>query len=289
MNKQKLLTIFFVSLGMMVWAQPKKAPPIFKKTSSGLEYKLFPHGGTVKPVPGDVVKAIIVYTNAKDSVIYDSRKSRPDNIFELLAPTFKGGLEEGMMMMSIGDSAVFRVSADSVFLKTFQKPLPPYLKKGSKLIFKVKLQAVQPKETIDHRTPEEIQKDNEKRKETEPKLIEEFISLNNITAAPTPSGLYYIEREVGKGNAVTSKSIVKIIYSCTTLDGTAIDTQSNPIEIDMSLGKITKGMEEGLLLMSEGTKATLIIPSVLAFGSRKINKIQPYTTLIYDLEVVEVK
>lgn len=167
--------------------------------------------------------------------------------------------------------------------------MPPYLKKGSKLIFKVKLQAVQPKETIDHRTPEEIQKDNEKRKETEPKLIEEFITLNNITAAPTPSGLYYIEREVGKGNAVTSKSIVKIIYSCTTLDGTAIDTQSNPIEIDMSLGKITKGMEEGLLLMSEGTKATLIIPSVLAFGSRKINKIQPYTTLIYDLEVVEVK
>ena len=67
-----------------------------------------------------------------------------------------------------------------------------------------------------------------------------------------------------------------------------IDTQSQPIEIDMSAGKITKGMEEGLLKMSMGAKATLIIPSELAFGKRKISTILPYTTLIYDIEVIEV-
>jgi FKBP-type peptidyl-prolyl cis-trans isomerase len=72
------------------------------------------------------------------------------------------------------------------------------------------------------------------------------------------------------------------------LDGALIDKQDKPIEIDMSQGKITKGMQEGLLKMVAGTKATLIIPSELAFSKRKIAMVQPYTTLIYDIEVVEV-
>jgi FKBP-type peptidyl-prolyl cis-trans isomerase len=93
---------------------------------------------------------------------------------------------------------------------------------------------------------------------------------------------------VGSGPAITKEKKVKIIYNCTTLDGAIIDTQTNPIEIDMAAGKITKGMEEGLLKMSMGAKATLIIPSSLAFGKRKISTVLPYTTLIYDLEVIEV-
>lgn len=281
----KRLLLFLLVISSAALAQKKSA---FQKTSTGLEYKIYRNGGTVKPLAGDLIKTVLVYCNHKDSVIFDSRVSRPENVFELLAPTFKGSLEEGMLMMAIGDSAVFRVNADSVYAKTFKIQRPNYVKKGSKLTFRIKLLGVKNKESIDKRTPEEIEKENEERRIAEPKLIADFIELNKIVEHPSPSGLYYIERQAGTGPAITMNSKVKIIYNCTTLDGAVIDTQTNPVEIDMSLGKITKGMEEGLLKMSMGAKATLIIPSTLAFGKRKISTVMPYTTLIYDLEVLEL-
>lgn len=284
MLNKSLLLLAFLS-GNAAFAQQKVA---FQKTATGLEYRIYRNGGKTKPVAGDLIKTILVYTNHKDSVLYDSRISRPENVFELLAPTFKGSLEEGMLMMAIGDSAIFRVSADSIYAKTFKTPRPKYVKKGSKLTFRIKLLGIKTKESLDQRTPEQIEKDNEVRRLAEPQLIKDFVKLNGITEQPTESGLYFIERQAGSGPAVTKTCKVKIVYHCTTLDGAVIDTQSNPIEIDMSLGKITKGMEEGLLKMSMGSKATLIIPSALAFGKRKISTVQPYTTLIYDMEVIEV-
>ncbi len=278
-----LLTLF---LSSAAFGQKKVA---FEKTATGLEYKIFSNGGKIKPAAGDLIKTILVYTNHKDSVIFDSRVSRPDNVFELLAPTFKGSLEEGMLMMAVGDSAIFRVSADSIYAKTFKTAMPRYIKKGTKMNFRIKLLGIKPKESIETRTPEEIERDNEARRVAEPQRIKEFISLNQIQVLPDTSGLYYIEREAGTGNPITQASKVKITYTCTTLDGALIDKQDKPIEIDMSQGKITKGMQEGLLKMVAGTKATLIIPSELAFGRRKIAMVQPYTTLIYDIEVVEVK
>ena len=283
--KGKSLLLFLVLIYSVAFAQKKSA---FQKTPTGLEYKIYHNGGKVKPVAGDLIKTILVYTNHKDSVIFDSRKVKNENVFELLAPTFKGGLEEGMLMMAIGDSAVFKVNADSVYAKTFKIKRPNYVKKGSKLTFRIKLLGIKTKESIDQRTPEEIEKDNEVRRLAEPKLIQDFINLNKIETLASESGLYYIERQVGSGPAITKENKVKIIYNCTTLDGAIIDTQTNPIEIDMAAGKITKGMEEGLLKMSMGAKATLIIPSSLAFGKRKISTVLPYTTLIYDLEVIEV-
>jgi FKBP-type peptidyl-prolyl cis-trans isomerase FkpA len=283
--KSKRLLIFLILLSSATLAQQKAA---FQKTATGLEYRIYHKGGKVKPVAGDLIKTILVYTNHKDSVIYDSRISRPENVFELLAPTFKGSLEEGMLMMAIGDSAIFKVNADSVYAKTFKQPRPAYVKKGSKLTFRIKLLGIKTKELIDKRTPEEIEKDNEARRLAEPKLIQDFITLNKIEAQASETGLYFIERQAGSGPGITKESKVKIVYNCTTLDGAVIDTQANPIEIDMALGKITKGMEEGLLKMSMGSKATLIIPSNLAFGKRKISSVLPYTTLIYDLEVIEV-
>ena len=261
---------------------------IYNKTATGLEYKIYSGGGKIKPKTGDLIKTILVYTTAKDSVIYDSRISRPENIFELLAPTYKGSLEEGMLLMAVGDSAVFRVPADSIYTKTFKTKRPPFVKKGSKLIFKIKLLGI--KSSDANRSPEELVKELEELRVKEPQLLADFIELNNITVPPTAIGLYYIEKEAGDGPLLDFGNKVKIKYNCTTLDGKVIDTQlTDGVEIDLGTSKITKGMEEGLRLMKVGTKGTLIIPSDLAFGQRKIGTVMPYTTLIYDIEIIEVR
>ena len=283
MKTLQLLVLMLIS--SIAFGQQKIA---YNKTATGLEYKIYSGGGKIKPQTGDLIKTILVYTTVKDSVIYDSRTSRPENIFELLAPTFKGSLEEGMLLMAIGDSAIFRVPADSIYTKTFKTKRPAYVKKGSKLIFKIKLLGV--KSSDANKSPEELAKELEELRIKEPVLLADFIELNNITVPPTASGLYYIEKEAGDGPLLDFGNKVKIKYNCTTLDGKVIDTQlTDGVEIDLGTSKITKGMEEGLRLMKVGTKGTLIIPSDLAFGQRKIGTVMPYTTLIYDIEIIEVR
>jgi FKBP-type peptidyl-prolyl cis-trans isomerase len=48
------------------------------------------------------------------------------------------------------------------------------------------------------------------------------------------------------------------------------------------------GFEEGLLLLSKGAKATLIIPSNLAYGEQGNQGIPPFTPLIFELEMVNI-
>lgn len=261
----------------------------FEKTSTGLQYKIFKKGGTIKPKLGDILNCNIAYANDIDSLLFDSRKQTVANIFELKTPTFKGSLEEGLLLMSKGDSAVFLLITDSVYSKVFKMEMPKLAKKGSKMKFFVKLLDIKSGEERE-RYLAQLKDDTEKallyKKENEQLEINKFLALNDLNVVPTASGLYYIEKEPGNGFEIKTNEKVKVVYNCTLLDGTLIDSHLyDPIEFVTGAKKILPGLEEGILLMKRGTKATLIIPSWLAFGEKQISNIKPYSTLIYDIEV----
>ncbi|HEY2583381.1 MAG TPA: FKBP-type peptidyl-prolyl cis-trans isomerase, partial [Mucilaginibacter sp.] len=52
---------------------------------------------------------------------------------------------------------------------------------------------------------------------------------------------------------------------------------------------VIPGWDEGLLLLNEGSKATFIIPSSLGYGEQGNGEIQPFTTMVFDMELVKVK
>ena len=55
-------------------------------------------------------------------------------------------------------------------------------------------------------------------------------------------------------------------------------------------GAVIPGWDEGLLLLSQGSKATFVIPSSLAYGDHgQGDDIKPYSTLVFDIELVKVK
>src|SRR5690606_2804849 len=88
----------------------------FKTTENGLQYKIVKDeksGETAKE--GDVV-VMHLHTMIGDSTVFDSRKFNGNQPVEypLNSPTFKGDVPEGIMMMSAGDSAIFKVSLDSI-------------------------------------------------------------------------------------------------------------------------------------------------------------------------------
>jgi FKBP-type peptidyl-prolyl cis-trans isomerase len=62
-----------------------------------------------------------------------------------------------------------------------------------------------------------------------------------------------------------------------------------PLQVVIGTDNIIAGWNEGLLLLNEGAKATLVIPSNLAYGATGYGDIKPYSTLVFDIELVKVK
>lgn len=76
------------------------------------------------------------------------------------------------------------------------------------------------------------------------------------------------------------------------LDGKVFDSsvqRGEPLEFTLGIGQVIEGWDEGLLLLNEGDKARLIIPSDLAYGSRGAGGvIPPNAVLIFDVELVKI-
>ena len=50
-----------------------------------------------------------------------------------------------------------------------------------------------------------------------------------------------------------------------------------------------QGWDEGIAMMNVGGKAKLIIPSSIAYGDRDMGTIKPYSTLVFDVELLGVE
>ena len=110
----------------------------------------------------------------------------------------------------------------------------------------------------------------------------------------TESGIYYNISEKGKGENAKPNDLLSVHYSLQLMDGSEIDssfTRGAPIEFTCGVGQVIKGWDEAMQLLNKGSKARLIIPSELGYGSMGAGNgvIPPNATLIFDVELVDIK
>ncbi len=268
-----------------------------EKTANGLKYKFFVQNKEgKKPIVTDFV-TIVAYYQATDTIFFDSRKSPTPYVFPVMERTYKGDLFEGLQLMSAGDSAVFLLSADSLFLKTFRvKELPRYIKKGSVVKAFVKMLKMQPGEEFKKDLQAKFDAETKKQdleKAKEDSALKVYLKEKGITAKPTKNGLYYVEVQKGTGPVAIAGTKVKVHYTGTLLNGKKFDSsvdRNQPFEFDLGKGQVIKGWDEGIALMSVGGKAKLIIPSKLGYAERGAPPtIAPFSTLVFDVELLDVK
>lgn len=97
----------------------------------------------------------------------------------------------------------------------------------------------------------------------------------------------------GTGYEVKSGDIVSIHYTGTFEDGSMFDSsrdRKEPFETAIGEGFVIKGWDEGVLGMKVGGQRKLVIPYDLAYGESGIpGVIPPKSTLIFDIELLEIK
>lgn len=309
MAKKLLTAAALLSLAIPAGAQakktaPKKAAPAtaaykmpagFKATKDGLEYKI------VKDAPGSQLAKVgdfmevHIHTHIGDSVLFDSRKMNGNMPvpFQVPAPAFKGDLSDGLVMLTEGDSAIFRVPLDSL-LKMGSQPMP-WMKKGENMRVEYDIQVVSVK------TPEQQKSEQEAHAKAQvsadDKALQDYFTKNNIKASKTASGLYYVITEPGAGENPKPGQQVTVNYTGMTMGGTKFDSNVDPqfkhvepFSFALGQGQVIKGWDEGIALIKKGGKGTLYIPSGLAYGERSPSPLIPANSiLIFDVEVKDFK
>ncbi len=121
------------------------------------------------------------------------------------------------------------------------------------------------------------------------KFLEENKSKKGVIT--TASGLEYEVIKMGTGPKPTAADTVVTHYHGTLIDGTVFDSSVDRGEPAVfPVGAVIKGWTEALQLMPVGSKFRLYVPSELAYGDRQAGpKIGPSATLIFDVELLEIK
>lgn len=109
----------------------------------------------------------------------------------------------------------------------------------------------------------------------------------------TDSGLRYKMIQKGEGKRAEAGKTVAVHYEGSLENGKVFDSsypRKKPIEFRLGQGQVIEGWDEGIALLQVGDKARFVIPSDLAYGASGAGGvIPPHATLIFDVELMEVK
>ena len=108
----------------------------------------------------------------------------------------------------------------------------------------------------------------------------------------TDSGLKYEDLVEGTGESPRPGQTVVVHYTGTLENGKKFDSsldRGRPFEFAIGQGRVIKGWDEGVMSMKVGGKRRLIIPPALGYGNRDLGVIPPNSTLIFEVELLELR
>ncbi len=256
-----------------------------KTTENGLEYEIFTKNEGEKIKLNDYVRFDMKYYNDKDSLIFDSKTQKRPVELVCSAPYFKADLNEALMLLTNGDSAMFKIAADSLFKG---QPYPPNIDSGSMITFYVKVLEVKTKKA----KMDELDAERAKMADKEKATIAAYAKANNLTTITTASGLQYVITQEGKGDKPMAGDMIKVHYTGTLFTGKKFDSSfdlGKPIEFPVGRGQVIRGWDEAFLLFNKGTKATILIPAALAYGEQGAGDvIPPFAQLRFEVELLDI-
>ena len=291
----------------------------FSRSATGYEYKLFRKDAANKfqsrplAVPADAPYAsragqfltmYLDYRTGRDSVLMATRRMAPrPQPLPLPAQPSRGSLEEAVGLLLPGDSAVFRFNADSVFAKTFKQPVPPFVKRAGNtlLVYARAFEILSPDQMQARQQQAQAEAQAQAKAVAAKQLVKEdatiqaYLKTNKLVAKKTVGGTYYIITKPGTGPLAQKGQTVSVLYKGTILTtGKEFDASARhgntPFDFPLGAGQVIQGWDQGIAMLNKGSKAILLIPSPLGYGSRGAGADIPADSILrFDVELTNLK
>lgn len=315
-NKKTLLYLLvLVSLSIAIFFVVKTyRHGFFKKTATGLEYRVVSKGEGPSPQEGEVMLVNMSYKTAKGKVLFSTEdQGLPSPItYDKDKLEQDGGITEAIsMMLQKGDKLVVKLDAPKLFGAAWAYMAQQHgLQQDSKIFLHLHLQDIMAAEIHKQWETEQIamlqqkhQEEAAKQLQEDTKIITSYLAEHQITARTTPSGLYYVVDTPGQGAQPKQGDTVKVNYTGQLLNGKVFDTSIEsvakkhgvhnpqrpygPFSFQLGIGHVIAGWDEGIGLLKKGSKARFFVPSTLAYGSQSAGIIPANSVLIFEVELVD--
>lgn len=267
----------------------------FTQTELGFSFKrCTKHDSAPKAKQGDIIFGQMkVLLNNKTEI--SSNYGSPDRLF-VIGDATVGSINEFLMTLHLGDSAVMIAPADSVLNYTGNIECRP----NDKIyIYLTVTQIISSAELTG------LEKEVQEKQQREEEALTEYVLENYERAEKKESGLFFLEIKEGHGKKAEYGKRIFVNYAVTDTSGKLYDTNIGEVAekhgvkrpdklykpFDFVLGDdaLIAGWSEGLSYMKEGGRSTLIVPSKLAYGEVGFGKIPPYTPLVFDITLIKVE
>ena len=291
-----MFTLFMVSCGAD-----------YKKTKSGLVYKIIPGGSKDSSATDKNVIKFHFTRKLNDSLLHTTYGKLPAYQVWTNDPQITYSPLEVLFMMKKGDSATIVESVDTLIKKGMQAQIP-FAKKGDQIKtyirvleifrsdslveadYKAEVEKDRPRQEQEMKDAEvkeleELKKSGEVEKEE--KEIQAYLAAKNITATKAPGGTYVLVKEKGTGQPATNGKFVTVKYAGRILTTDSLFQASEYI-FELGQGDAIKGWHDGIPMFNQGGKGTLYIPGYLAYGKRAGPGGSPFESLVFDIEILNV-
>lgn len=115
------------------------------------------------------------------------------------------------------------------------------------------------------------------------------VEYDQLDGTKGKSFIQYKVIKEGSGAMPKDTSMVKVHYEGKTIDGNVFDSSYGKEPADMRVNQVIKGFTQALVHMPEGSIWEVYIPQELAYGERQAREIQPFSALIFKIELLNVK
>jgi FKBP-type peptidyl-prolyl cis-trans isomerase len=272
--------------------------------------RTFPHDAAVVVLregsgttgSGRVLQLHITSQTPAGVILFDSKTMRRGFRVTLDGKSaYNGGVfYRTMLSARNGDSLLLRVPAQNLYDSTLKSPVPGDVSPSDTITLRI---GIAKSETIAENLKRRIS-EYEARKASlsaqqnaqttaDGEIIDRYLTQKNALFEQTPAGVRYMIAQPGSGRAPAPGDRVSVHYRGTLLDGTLFDTsyeRKQPFEFTYGTGDVIFGFDEGVGLLREGGRATLLIPSPLAYGNQKRSElILENTILVFEIELLKVE
>ena len=284
-----------------------------RETPNGMKFKMVKEGTGEPTKTGEVLIFNFMFKDPKDSIWWTTYTAVFPQYMVMRDTTGmhkEDGMTQMLRMLRKGDSVLVTIPMKDFFKDYVRRPMPEKMDSTWNITTRLKVENIMPQDSFMTYQRDFYMKLEKAQAEKDAVILDEYLAKNNIVAEKTPSGLRYVITQPGKGENGKSGQAAKVGYLGYTIDGKYFDGSDRataiekgffnsqrdqfapyaPYDVTIDRSQVIMAWHEALKLMNKGAKATIYVPSGLAYGpQRKGDIIKENQVLIFELEMIDLK